>query len=240
MLKKILTKLKNIFTQKKLSQSTNQPVCNICGGSEFVPGPGGRGGRNGINPACGQCYSLERHRIIRKIYSHIPIELLNTMTALQISDDVSIDDAWFLSVEKSIYGKENSIDIQNIDRPDENYDIVVCNHVLEHVEDDKRAFKELLRIVKESGFLQITVPAPLQKPKTIEYGYAKDDEHGHWRFYGADFLDIFKPISLNSYVIEVYGIDEVTDAEDVVYFFCKSKRTYDKLSSYLKPFFKSK
>lgn len=65
--------------------------------------------------------------------------------------------------EVSIYGSPTSLDFQAIDRPDGIYDFVICNHVLEHVADDRAAYRELIRILKPTGILQFTVPN--QKPE---------------------------------------------------------------------------
>src|SRR5690606_20484977 len=49
-------------------------------------------------------------------------------------------------------------DITEINEPDEYFDLIICFHVLEHVIDDKKAMKELYRILKPSGKLVLQVP----------------------------------------------------------------------------------
>lgn len=50
------------------------------------------------------------------------------------------------------------IDIQDTGLPDDSWDLMICNHVLEHVEDFRRALKELYRILKPGGHLICSFP----------------------------------------------------------------------------------
>jgi len=58
-----------------------------------------------------------------------------------------------------------------------NYDVVVANDVLEHIEDDKEAIKKLASLVKKGGYLVITVPAG-----QYLFGF-HDEKLGHYRRY---------------------------------------------------------
>lgn len=56
------------------------------------------------------------------------------------------------------------VDIQNTGLPDQSWDIIICNHVLEHVEDFRKALKELFRILKPGGHLICSFPwIPISK-----------------------------------------------------------------------------
>ena len=50
------------------------------------------------------------------------------------------------------------LDIQETGLPDESYDVVVCNHVLEHVDDFRKALRELYRILRKGGSLICSFP----------------------------------------------------------------------------------
>ncbi len=50
------------------------------------------------------------------------------------------------------------LDIQNTKLPDQSYDAIFCNHVLEHVDDFRKALKELYRILRFGGYLICSFP----------------------------------------------------------------------------------
>jgi ubiquinone/menaquinone biosynthesis C-methylase UbiE len=52
--------------------------------------------------------------------------------------------------------------ITDIKFPDNHFDIILCNHVLEHVPDDKKAMSELMRVLKPGGFGILQVPINLK------------------------------------------------------------------------------
>jgi len=105
---------------------------------------------------------------------------------LQFSEDVSAPRDRFASFEVSVYGGANSLDLQSIDRTDGAYGLVIANHVLEHVADDHAALAELDRVTAPDGFLFLSVPDLLRCERTVEYGRARPDKHGHYRLYGPD------------------------------------------------------
>jgi predicted SAM-dependent methyltransferase len=178
---------------------------------------------------------LERHRSLRQLYLQLRSAFsFEQMSALQISRDSSIQPQWFTSLEVSVYGEENSIDIQNIDRPDQSYDIVICNHVLEHVERDKQALKELMRITSERGFLQLSVPDPFRRQTTVDWGYPDEKQHGHYRVYGMDIENMFYQICpQNVYYQKLYIADPVTEMSDVYFFFIRSQKNKTKIQNIL-------
>lgn len=209
--------------------------CGICGCNQFKAGPLGRMSKNGRAPfpRCLQCRSLERHRIIRKIYDAIPDVLISNAHALQFSPDIGAPKERFRSFEVSIYGGENSLDLCAIDRKKESYDWVVANHVIEHVDDDRAAMRELVRILDPEGVLQITVPETFKALETTEYEQPLEEEFFHWRSYGTDF-----PLRYRSELQDVYGlqavaIDDVTGCWDVVYLFTQSRKIMRQLGSTL-------
>ena len=155
-------------------EDTNNAKCNICGGVEFELGPNDRKSATGKLPRCKRCRSLERHRQLRQVYAQLPDSYLDGLDVLQLSPDIGVDPAWFNSYEISVFEGENPLDLEAIDRADASYDLVICNHVIEHVANDRKGLRELMRITRPGGFVQITVPAPYTREVTVDWGYPKE------------------------------------------------------------------
>ena len=171
-------------------------------------------------PKCTQCGSLERHRIIWGAWNCVLKSELQfyDKSAIQFSQERAVNPEWFKSLEVSIFGVENSLDLQDIDRPNGAYDIAICNHVLEHVKQDHQAFRELIRILKSDGLLQFSVPGPRWRETTEDWGYPKPEKHQHYRIYGRDVVERFSEAQPGIHILEVPGEDEVTGEHDFVYF----------------------
>jgi|SaaInlStandDraft_7_1057024.scaffolds.fasta_scaffold122921_2 SAM-dependent methyltransferase len=217
---KIKLLLKQVFDSKKY-----QIPCNICGKNIFFRGPNSRLSLTSQYPWCLNCLSLERHRGLRILWEKFPKDLLKSMTVLQFSEEPILDAEWFNNFIVSVYGGSNSLDVQNIDYKDGVFDIVMCNQVIEHVPNDKKAIKELLRVIKKDGFVQMSVPYPMQLVKTIDWGYPKESDHGHYRNYGRDDINILlDEVAGKGCWSEVIVTDPVTIAQDYVYILCHSKK----------------
>lgn len=209
-------------------------ACNICGGTRFEAGPNQRLSSTGRAPRCSQCRSLERHRQLRRVYAFLPADFLAGLDVLQLSPDIGVDPAWFRSYEVSEYGGANSLDLQAIDRPDARYDLVICNHVLEHVADDRQGLRELLRVTRPEGFVQITVPSPYTRATTVDWGFPDARAHGHYRGYGRDFLARFGQARADARLLQVEVFDPVTDAGSYVYLWTASEACARRLAGWIR------
>ena len=80
---------------------------------------------------------------------------------------------------------------------DQSFDLIICNHVLEHIDDDIKALNEIYRVLKSGGVAILQVPINFKKDKTFEdqsITSKKDREkyfgqYDHLREYGLDFKD---------------------------------------------------
>lgn len=126
--------------------------CNICGGTEFIAGFQGRMSATGRAPVCAGCNAAERHRIAYALYTHLK-PILSTRRALQFAPEGYFKAEWFKAYDYSAYGRHNSYDMMNIALPDGAFDLVISNHVIEHVCDDARALAECLRVAGAAGIV---------------------------------------------------------------------------------------
>jgi SAM-dependent methyltransferase len=89
------------------------------------------------------------------------------------------------------------LDLVDVDQPDDLFDVIICNHVLEHVPDDRRAMSELYRVLKPGGFAILQVPISFVIERTIEDPSISEPaerarlfgQPDHVRLYGADYPD---------------------------------------------------
>jgi len=207
--------IKKIFEGKKYEKS-----CNICSNNIFIKGPNNRLSLTEKYPLCANCFSLERHRGLKVFWERFDKDFLRGLNVLQFSDDPGIDETWFKTYLVNSFGAENSLDIQKIDKPSESYDIVLCNQVIEHVPDDRSSIKELMRVTKKNGFVQLGVPYPMEIEKTIDWGYPNKSDHGHYRNYGRDICFLLDELIGKNKWLEITITDPVTNALDYIYILC--------------------
>lgn len=100
-------------------------------------------------------------------------------------------------------------DICNLPFENDAYDIILCNHVLEHIPDDTKAMKELYRVLKPGGMAILQIPQDLSREKTFEDNSITDKaerakifgQYDHVRVYGRDYFDKLRSIG--------FKVDEV-------------------------------
>ena len=93
------------------------------------------------------------------------------------------------------------------DLPFENntYDVIFCNHVLEHIPDDTKAMQELYRVLKPGGMAILQIPQDLSRAKTFEDHSITDPkerakifgQYDHVRVYGYDYFEKLRSLGFN-------------------------------------------
>ena len=208
--------------------------CNICGSQEFTFGWRARG-QAARPPQCARCKTVERHRIVRSIYSCLRPVLLS-WRAFQFAPDGSVEPTWFAGFQSSVFDSANSVDMMDTGFANGAFDLVISNHVLEHVTDDVRALRETLRVVGQAGVVHVCVPAPIYHWETRDWGYPDPDLDFHYRLYGADFPLRMRERIADLHCIAVAGGDFVTATSDIVYFFSYTPASLQLVGQHLQHF----
>ncbi len=199
-------------------------ICPVCGKSSrrFLR----FGGIPRDDAMCVHCNSLERHRFVwlyfkkrtnlfdgsRKMFLHIAPEACfeNELRNMLGNDYITAD----LFSDRAMV----KMDITNIRYPDKSFDAIYCSHVLEHVQDDKKAIRELYRVLKTDGWAIILVPITaditfedpaIVSPSDRRKLFGRED---HVRCYGPDFVNRLEEPGFSVIVTNVHDLcnqDEV-------------------------------
>ena len=97
-------------------------------------------------------------------------------------------------------------DILDLPFADESFDVVFCNHVLEHIQDDQKAMSELHRVMKKGGWGIFQVPLKCSLEKSYEDFSITDPQerqkhfgqYDHVRWYGMDYFDRLKSVGFEA------------------------------------------
>ena len=153
---------------------------------------------------CPHCLSLERHRMIWLWLKESSNLFEGYPRLLHIAPEVSLmrhfkrhyrDNKNYITADLESPLADMHFDVQNIPLEDETVDVIICNHLLEHVEDDRRAMAELYRILKKGGWGIMLVPEDRSRAITFEDDTITDPEertrifgqYDHRRIYGRDY-----------------------------------------------------
>ena len=85
---------------------------------------------------------------------------------------------------------------------DNSFDIIFCNHVLEHIPDDTKAMQELYRVLKPNGWGIFQIPQDLNRATTFQDDSITDKkkrakifgQYDHVRIYGRDYFDKLRSV----------------------------------------------
>ncbi len=174
---------------------------------------------------CPRCLTLERHRVLwlylkeRTDFFIAPRKMLHIapeqpfLGRLRKMSHIELTTADLFSPLADV-----RCDIMDMPFGDASFDMVFCNHVLEHVEDDRKAMAELYRVLRPGGFAILQVPVDYSRETTLEdpdITTEQDRAKHYWqkdhvRLYGLDYPSKLEAIGFKAQRIDM--ADEVGDA----------------------------
>lgn len=157
---------------------------------------------------CPHCLSLERHRLLwlwlngctdlsdtRPRLLHIAPEVCLMRHLRKIYTGDSARDYVTADLESPL--ADVKMDVQDIPFGDGSFDVIFCNHILEHVQDDRLAMRQMLRVMRPGGWGVMLSPVNPALEKTFEDDTITDPaertrifgQYDHRRNYGRDYAD---------------------------------------------------
>ena len=156
------------------------------------------------NALCPGTLSLERHRLLW-LYLDKETDFLNlNLKVLHVAPEQvfykkfkKLKNWDYLTFDLNSPIADIKGDLTSTNFKDESFDLIICNHVLEHIEDDRLALNEIYRILKYNGISILQVPINVKRKNTFEDSSIKSKnqrekyfgQYDHVREYGLDFKD---------------------------------------------------
>ena len=182
------------------------------------------------NALCPGTLSLERHRLLWLYLQRKTTLLQNKLKVLHIAPE-QVFYSRFKSFNHWDYTTTDlhspladvKADICDLPFKDATFDLILCNHVLEHIPDDLKAMEELYRVLKKGGTLIAQVPLEAERSVTFEDNSITDKakrseifgQYDHVRIYGKDYYQ-----RLESVGFKTEGVDFLKElsTEEIVKF----------------------
>lgn len=178
----------------------NNVLCPMCGRTfrkfmpfDFTGEP---------NAQCPRCWSLDRYRLIYLYMKEKTNIFTQELRVLHFAPEYCFERVFkrlpnidYLSADLGLPLAMANFDITDVPYEDETFDVIFCNHVLEHVIDDRKAMRELYRVLKRDGWTIIQVPINHDFENTFEDESVISPEDrerifgqfDHVRVYGKDY-----------------------------------------------------
>ena len=173
---------------------------------------------------CPRCASLDRERLVYLYLLHQTSVFQDQVSLLHVAPEKNLQKIFqacpgisYLSADLSMDEVMVKMDVTDIHYPEDSFDIIICNHVLQYVPDDLKAMSELFRVLKPGGWAIMQVPISLALDST--YTFPEDrgvtapdcqyDSTLHARIYARDYQDRLKSAGFK--VAQFRWTDQVAD-----------------------------
>lgn len=188
--------------------------CPVCRNSaeEFLPF--GLGRRS--NAQCPSCGSLERHRFLwlylqrRTDFFKRRARLLHTAPEPALAEPFQTQHHHgYIGIDAFDPHAHVQANLKYLPFKEGCFDIIISSHVLEHIDDDRPAIRELTRVLHPSGWAVIMVPFHPARPTYEDMSLTTPAERKavfghpfHFRSYGNDLIGRLAKAGLNAKVVE--------------------------------------
>ncbi|QIY83282.1 class I SAM-dependent methyltransferase [Chryseobacterium sp. NEB161] len=176
----------------------------------FLPYGYGKQRANALSPGT---LSLERHRQMWLYLQNETQFFTEKLKVLHIAPEQEflrrfkkMDNLDYTSADLFSPIVDVKADILDLPFADNSFDVIVCNHVLEHIVEDRKAMSELYRVMKPGGWGILQVPMKNSLEKTYEDFTITDPkerqkhfgQYDHVRWYGMDYFDRLRSVGFQA------------------------------------------
>jgi SAM-dependent methyltransferase len=183
---------------RALAHRGNAVQCPCCDGSfdEFIRH------RGRPHAKCPRCGALERHRLLWLYLTERTNLLSSRCSLLHFAPERSYAERLkprpglrYVTADLDSPLAMDKVDIMDMPYADGSFDAVLCNHVLEHVDDDRVAMQEIRRVLRPGGWAILMTPIDATRATTLEdpaittpaERHRVFGQSDHVRLYGRDF-----------------------------------------------------
>jgi len=189
--------------------------------------PYGYKGRQRENALAPASLSLERHRLLWLFLQKQSKFFSEPQSMLHIAPEQcfygrfrKMKNLDYLTADLDSPIADVKMDIHDIQYGDSHFDVIFCNHVLEHVTDDRQCMRELSRVLKPGGLAIMQVPFKAGVTVTDEDPSITDPEerirrfgqYDHVRQYGTDYPE---RLAEEGFKVEAFAVDDQFSPEEI-------------------------
>lgn len=169
------------------------------------------------NALCPGTLSLERHRLLWLYLERETNFINNAIKVLHVAPEqvfyqkFKTFSHWeYTTTDLHSPLAEIKADLCELPFQDNYYDLILCNHVLEHIPEDQKAMQEMYRVLKQGGTLIAQVPLEENRTQTLEDNSITDKatrteifgQYDHVRIYGTDYYTRLESVGFDSHAID--------------------------------------
>jgi len=173
---------------------------------KFLPYGYGSQRANVLSPST---LSLERHRLLWLYLTHETDFFSKPLKVLHVAPEQAFYKRFkkqknLTYITTDLYSPLADVkaDLCALPFEDNSFDVIFCNHVLEHIPDDAQAMRELYRVMKKGGWGIFQVPQDINRAHTFEDDTIIDPaertrifgQYDHVRVYGLDYFDRLRQV----------------------------------------------
>ena len=187
--------------------------------------------KNALSPST---YSLERHRMLWLYLKNETDIFTKKIRLLHFAPEPAFHKIFkncnnisYDTIDLNSHLAEIKADICDLPMENDTYDYILCNHVLEHIDDDIKAMRELYRVLKKGGIGIFQIPIDVERKNTFEDPSITSPkqrnkifgQYDHVRIYGMDYFDRLKSVGFS--VNQIYYGKKLSEEE--IFKYCLSK-----------------